>query len=54
MVITNGIVYTMEGSQVFDPGYAVSYTHLVSICFIVVNTLTDILYTLVDPRIKLK
>ena len=27
---------------------------VVSICFIVVNTLTDILYTLVDPRIKLK
>ena len=27
---------------------------IVSLCFIVVNTLTDILYTLVDPRIKLK
>lgn len=27
---------------------------VVSLCFIVVNTLTDILYTLVDPRIKLK
>lgn len=27
---------------------------VVSLCFIVVNTLTDILYTLVDPRIKLQ
>ena len=27
---------------------------VVSVCFIVVNTLTDIAYTIVDPRIKLK
>ena len=50
-----GIGLTML-SAISDRDYTLlqSCILVVSICFVVVNTLTDIVYSLVDPRIKLK